>query len=172
MDIFPFIGTADKVWITELTLIHKNIRSERNSHAQVIGQSDIKHIMTSLIKTITSVLKASTDIITNILARPIWLAEKLAIMSVWTFKIAVILYIMAVKDVKIYIIVRITGSPIGQAVILVMMYVDTLLSTVIVFIGNIIMCSVWWSLSLVPEISLDVIKVKMYKLPIEQIFFK
>jgi hypothetical protein len=49
---------------------------------------------------------------------------------------------MAVKDVKIYIIVRITGSPIGQAVILVMMYVDTLLSTVIVFIGNIIMCSV------------------------------
>jgi hypothetical protein len=48
-------------------------------------------------------------------------------MSVWTFKIAVILYIMAVKDVKIYIIVRITGSPIGQAVILVMMYVDTLL---------------------------------------------
>jgi hypothetical protein len=79
---------------------------------------------------------------------------------------------MAVKDVKIYIIVRITGSPIGQAVILVMMYVDTLLSTVIVFIGNIIMCSVSWSLSLVPEISLDVIKVKMYKLPIEQIFFK
>ena len=79
---------------------------------------------------------------------------------------------MAVKDVKIYIIVRITGSPIGQAVILVMMYVDTLLSTVIVFIGNITMCSVSWSLSLVPEISLDVIKVKMYKLPIEQIFFK
>jgi hypothetical protein len=27
---------------------------------------DVKHIMTSLIKTITSVLKTSTDIITNI----------------------------------------------------------------------------------------------------------
>ena len=93
-------------------------------------------------------------------------------MSVWTFKIAVILYIMTVKDVKIDIIVRITGSPIGQAVILVMMYVDTLLSAVIVFIGNIIMCSVSWSLLSVPEISLDVIKAKMYKLPIEQIFFK
>jgi len=26
---------ADKVWITELTLIHKNIRSFRNSHAYV-----------------------------------------------------------------------------------------------------------------------------------------
>jgi len=25
---------ADKVWITELTLIHKNIMSVRNSHAQ------------------------------------------------------------------------------------------------------------------------------------------
>ena len=79
---------------------------------------------------------------------------------------------MAVKDVKINIIVRITGSPIGQAVILVMMYVDTLLSAVIVFIGNVIMCSVSWSLFLVPEISLDVIKAKMYELPIKQIFFK
>ena len=25
---------ADKFWITELTLIHKNVRSVRNSHAQ------------------------------------------------------------------------------------------------------------------------------------------
>jgi hypothetical protein len=38
-----------------------------------------------------SVLKASTDI-TNILARPIGLAEILTIMSVSTFKTAVILY--------------------------------------------------------------------------------
>jgi len=30
-----------------------------------ISQSDIKHIMTSLVKTITSILKASTDIILN-----------------------------------------------------------------------------------------------------------
>ena len=33
-----------------------------------IGQSDVKHIMTSPIKTVASVLKASTDIITNITA--------------------------------------------------------------------------------------------------------
>jgi hypothetical protein len=32
---FPLMCAADKVWITELTLIHKNIRSVRNSHAQV-----------------------------------------------------------------------------------------------------------------------------------------
>jgi hypothetical protein len=80
---------ADKVWITELTLLHKNIRSVR------IGQSDVKHIMTSLIKTITSVLKASTDIIP---ARPIRLAEIKAITSVSTFKIAVILYIISTPD--------------------------------------------------------------------------
>ena len=39
---------ADRVWITELTLIHRNIRSNRNSHAQkltlilkIIGQCDV-----------------------------------------------------------------------------------------------------------------------------------
>jgi len=45
------------------------------------------------VKTLTSVLKAATDIITNIPSRPIGLAEILAIMSVSTFKIAVILYL-------------------------------------------------------------------------------
>jgi hypothetical protein len=49
--------------------------------------------MTLSIKTITSVLKAATDIITNIPSRPIGLAEILAIISVSTFKIAVILYL-------------------------------------------------------------------------------
>jgi hypothetical protein len=34
-DIFPLICAADKVWITELTLIHKSIRSVRHSHVQV-----------------------------------------------------------------------------------------------------------------------------------------
>ena len=58
------------------------------------GQLDVKHIMTSPIKTIASVLTASTDIITNIPARPIRLTEILVIMSVSTFKIAVILYIL------------------------------------------------------------------------------
>jgi hypothetical protein len=51
-----------------------------------IDQSDEKH-MTSQIKTITSVLKASTDIFTKIPARPIGLTEILAIMSVSIFKI-------------------------------------------------------------------------------------
>jgi len=44
---FPLMCAADKVWITELTLIHKNIRSVRNSHVQeltlilkIIGQCD------------------------------------------------------------------------------------------------------------------------------------
>ena len=50
--------------------------------------------MTQPIKAITSVLKASTDIITNIPARPTRLAEILAIMSVSTFKIAVTLYLL------------------------------------------------------------------------------
>ena len=50
--------------------------------------------MTQPIKAITPVLKASTDIITNIPARPTRLAEILAIMSVSTFKIAVTLYLL------------------------------------------------------------------------------
>jgi hypothetical protein len=29
LDIFPLMCAADKVWLTELTLIHKNIRSVR-----------------------------------------------------------------------------------------------------------------------------------------------
>ena len=57
-----------------------------------ISQSDVKHIMTSPIKTITSVLKAWTDIITDIPTHP-KLAEILPIMSVETFKITDILYL-------------------------------------------------------------------------------
>jgi hypothetical protein len=63
---------ADQVWNPELTLIHKNIRSVRNLHAQelivilkIIGRCDVKHILTSLIKTIMPV----TYIITSITAR-------------------------------------------------------------------------------------------------------
>jgi len=47
---------VDKVWITELTLIHKNIRRVRNLHEQeltlilkISSQLDVKHILTSLI---------------------------------------------------------------------------------------------------------------------------
>jgi hypothetical protein len=53
--------------------------------------------MMSQIKTITSILKA--DIIKNIPA-PIGLAEILVIMSVSTFKIAIILYLLCVKIKK------------------------------------------------------------------------
>ena len=75
------------VWITKLTL---NIRSVRNSHAKelvlilkIIGQCDLKHILTSPIKTITPVWKISTYIITSITARP-----------VSTFKTTVIIYLL------------------------------------------------------------------------------
>ena len=78
----------------------KNIRSVRNCMRKFIDQSDVKHIMTSPIKTIPSVLKASTDIITNITACHIGLLEILAIMSASTFKIAVILYIKIIIVVK------------------------------------------------------------------------
>ena len=78
-----------------------------------IGQSDVKHIMTSLIKTIMSVLKAMTDIITNIPTRPIRLAGLLAIMSVSTFKIAVILYVSPsdiVNSSELTVILKIIGQ--------------------------------------------------------------
>ena len=92
---------ADKVWITELTSIHKNIRLVRNSHVQeltlilkIVGQCDIKHTLTSPIKSITPVMKISTYIITSITARPVRLAVILVIMSVSTFKTTVILFYM------------------------------------------------------------------------------
>ena len=58
---------------------------------KILGE--FKHILTSTIKTIVPVLKISTYVITSITAHPIWLAAILAIMSVSTFKTAVILYI-------------------------------------------------------------------------------
>ena len=67
-----------KICITELTLIHKNIRSVRNSHAQeltlilkIICQYHIKHILMSPIKTIMPVFKILTYIITSITASSI-----------------------------------------------------------------------------------------------------
>jgi hypothetical protein len=58
---------------------------------KIIGQCDVKHIVTSPIKTITSVLNVSTYIINNIAA--VGLAAILVIISVSTFKITIILYI-------------------------------------------------------------------------------
>ena len=100
LDIFPLICATDKVWVTELTWFHKNIRSVRNSNGQELNlilkinsQCDVKHISTSLIKTITPVLKILTYIITSIAAHPVGFAEIVVLMSVSTFKTAVILYI-------------------------------------------------------------------------------
>jgi len=59
----------------------------------ITSSTSVKHIMTSPTKTITSVLMASTYIITTITCRPIGLAEILTIMSVSTFKTAVILFV-------------------------------------------------------------------------------
>ena len=102
-DIFSLMCGADKVWITKLTLNYKILGQIVTRMRQFIGQSDVKHIITSLITTITSVLKAMTDIITNIPARSSRLTEILAIMSVSTFKIAIILYLLCVEiKEKIY----------------------------------------------------------------------
>lgn len=38
LNMLPLMCAADKAWITELTLIYKNIRSLRNSHAQELTQ--------------------------------------------------------------------------------------------------------------------------------------
>ena len=43
LDIFPLMCATDKFWITELTLIHKNIRSVRNLHAQEL--TDIENYL-------------------------------------------------------------------------------------------------------------------------------
>jgi hypothetical protein len=61
---------------------------------KVIGHSNVKTHYEVTKKPITSVLKASTDLITNITDRSIRLTEILVIMSVSTFEIAVILYIL------------------------------------------------------------------------------
>jgi hypothetical protein len=61
---------------------------------KVIGHSNVKTHYEVTKKPITSVLKASTDLITNITDRSIRLTEILVIMSVLTFEIAVILYIL------------------------------------------------------------------------------
>ena len=79
LDIFPLISMSDVVSLKELTVILRNI-----------GQCDVNSIMTSSIKTITSVLNVSTYIIISI---TIGCTEILAIMSVSTFKTAVILHL-------------------------------------------------------------------------------
>jgi hypothetical protein len=40
LEIFPLMCAADKVWINELTLIHKNIRSVRKTHYDIIDKNN------------------------------------------------------------------------------------------------------------------------------------
>jgi hypothetical protein len=98
LDIFPLMCAANKVWITELTLIHKNIRLVCNSHAQeltlilkIINPCDVEHIFMSLIKTIMAVMWRSRHTLSlvsqDILSDLLW-------MSVSTFKTDIILYIL------------------------------------------------------------------------------
>jgi hypothetical protein len=76
------ISPRDIVSINELTLKLK-----------IVGQHDIKSIKTSQMKKTTTVLKVLIYIITSIIAHPTRLTDILTIMSVSTFKTAVILYI-------------------------------------------------------------------------------
>ena len=78
----PLISHSDIFSINKRTLILK-----------IIGQGDVKHIMTLLVKIITSVLNVSTYIITSITVGLIRLAAILSIMSVSTFITAVFLYV-------------------------------------------------------------------------------
>ena len=67
-----------------------------------IGQSDVKHIMTSLINNNVS-SEGLDSIIINIPARPVGFAEILPIMSVSTFKIDVILYSLRVQCRQVWL---------------------------------------------------------------------
>jgi hypothetical protein len=77
LDIFPLMCAADIVWILNWKWSTQILGQFVTRMRKFFCQSDAKHIITSPIKKnpITSVLKASTDIITNSPARPIGLAE-------------------------------------------------------------------------------------------------
>jgi hypothetical protein len=84
LDIFPLMCAVDKVWITEVTLILKNIRSNwRKTHYDVTDKNNN-----------ISFEGLNRHIITNIPAGPIRLAEILVITYVSTFKITVIPYLL------------------------------------------------------------------------------
>ena len=99
MDILPLMCATDKVWITELTLIHKNIRPVRKSHVQELTDIENHHAMWHQThfdvtdKTITTFLKILTYIITSMTARPIGVAVILGIISVSIFTSQYVVYI-------------------------------------------------------------------------------
>ena len=97
LDIFPLMCAADKVWITELTLIHKNIRLVHNCHWQV-NKSIWRKTCYDVTDKNNNISSEATDIITNISVSPILViisvvSPILVIISVSTFKIAFILYV-------------------------------------------------------------------------------
>ena len=72
----------------------------------IICQCDVKYIMMLLIKTIMSVLKVSTYIITSTTARPIRLAEILAIICVDFHTCHYSIYIVELVVSSTYYIIR------------------------------------------------------------------
>jgi hypothetical protein len=71
---------------------YQSLFQELTHILKIISHCFVKYKMTLSIKTIMSVLKILTYIITSITSFPIWLTENLAIISVWTFVAVVILY--------------------------------------------------------------------------------
>ena len=86
MVVFPFMCATNKGWITELTLIHKNIRSVGNSHAQELTL-DIENYWSVWSQTYFDLTDKNNNTSFE------GLTAILVIMSVSTFKTAVILYI-------------------------------------------------------------------------------
>ena len=82
LDILSLISTSDISSINKMTL-----------QLKIIGQSDVKHIITLQIKTVTAVLKVPTCITTSITCRANKLSVILAILSISIYIAAVILYI-------------------------------------------------------------------------------
>jgi hypothetical protein len=91
---------TDSYWKLSLTVSgadshtenYQSLFQELTHILKIISHCFVKYKMTLSIKTIMSVLKILTYIITSITSFPIWLAENLAIISVWTFVAVVILY--------------------------------------------------------------------------------
>jgi hypothetical protein len=102
-------------------LIHKNIRSVRNSHGHELtdiendwSECDVKHMFMSPIKTTMSVLKILTYIITSITVCPVRLAAILVIMSVLNFKTNVILQYAQrffIFNISQFMTMRVTNWP-------------------------------------------------------------
>ena len=95
LDIFSLMCAADKVWITELTLIHKNIRSVRNLHAQVYRSIWCKTHYDVTVKNNSISSEGLDRHYHECPSSSIGLAEILAIISVSTFKISIILISLA-----------------------------------------------------------------------------